>query len=291
MALDGGRAAGEAGSMWLAPELDNDASPKMSRDLAVKPWNTAQNGLPGMIVVMLPVPWSAGHEVKPREHPLLPALVAKESLPEFCAWWAESTPQQKTDICTAIFRGAVDAAVSGHILSSQEQTELSLDAELCVVCQDGYHAGEKLEKLSVCGHVFHEGCLRCWLKQSPHCPVCRAHSGVTIAARHISGGTFPALLPRDDSLPGSAAATMTSLASPSTVAGLPAHGTSDSESRPGPRTVLMQRSRALDPEGDASEALQRSPPQRRHCHSCGAAGMLAHFVFCPFCGMSVNDSR
>ncbi|XP_070509344.1 uncharacterized protein [Chironomus tepperi] len=47
----------------------------------------------------------------------------------------------------------------------------------CVICTEEFSAWQVSDKVSVvikgCGHVFHDCCLKLWLKNSRTCPVCR----------------------------------------------------------------------------------------------------------------------
>ncbi|CEM19867.1 unnamed protein product [Vitrella brassicaformis CCMP3155] len=58
---------------------------------------------------------------------------------------------------------------------SRESTGRSSEgSEVCVVCMLDLK-GEVCAKTSVCGHVFHEGCLKEWIEREHwSCPICRA---------------------------------------------------------------------------------------------------------------------
>lgn len=43
----------------------------------------------------------------------------------------------------------------------------------CLICQEKYEDGDNLRRLPLCGHVFHSGCVDCWLLQKDCCPYCR----------------------------------------------------------------------------------------------------------------------
>merc|ERR1712194_619588 len=43
----------------------------------------------------------------------------------------------------------------------------------CVVCLVEFQAGDDLEKLPHCEHLFHSGCIRRWLERTSSCPICR----------------------------------------------------------------------------------------------------------------------
>ncbi|KAL7042439.1 hypothetical protein ACKWTF_001139 [Chironomus riparius] len=47
----------------------------------------------------------------------------------------------------------------------------------CVICTEEFSAWQHSDKMSVviksCGHVFHDSCIKLWLKNSRTCPVCR----------------------------------------------------------------------------------------------------------------------
>ena len=44
----------------------------------------------------------------------------------------------------------------------------------CVICITNYELNDKVRKIH-CGHMFHEECLRDWLKEHHTCPLCRAN--------------------------------------------------------------------------------------------------------------------
>ncbi|KAI8057939.1 hypothetical protein BDF22DRAFT_662958 [Syncephalis plumigaleata] len=46
----------------------------------------------------------------------------------------------------------------------------------CAICTDDFTPEEQARKLP-CEHIYHDGCIRPWLKQSSTCPVCRAPLG------------------------------------------------------------------------------------------------------------------
>lgn len=54
-------------------------------------------------------------------------------------------------------------------------------AGTCAVCQDDFLHGHLVIRLPRCGHVFHSGCIRPWLKNTATCPVCRADIDTTAA--------------------------------------------------------------------------------------------------------------
>ncbi|KAK1395812.1 E3 ubiquitin-protein like [Heracleum sosnowskyi] len=52
------------------------------------------------------------------------------------------------------------------------------ESEPCCICQEEYVNGDDLGKLK-CGHDFHTGCIKQWLKQKNLCPICKATIGDT----------------------------------------------------------------------------------------------------------------
>lgn len=47
----------------------------------------------------------------------------------------------------------------------------------CSICLDIYEVGDNLAcaKTNKCNHVFHEDCIKLWLKERNECPLCRAN--------------------------------------------------------------------------------------------------------------------
>lgn len=43
----------------------------------------------------------------------------------------------------------------------------------CSVCLGEYEAGEKLQQIPACGHIFHMDCIGSWLSTHTTCPLCR----------------------------------------------------------------------------------------------------------------------
>ncbi|KAL2485981.1 E3 ubiquitin-protein ligase RING1-like [Abeliophyllum distichum] len=44
--------------------------------------------------------------------------------------------------------------------------------EICMICLDEYSQGLEVTYMP-CSHLFHENCIKKWLKTSHYCPVCR----------------------------------------------------------------------------------------------------------------------
>ncbi|XP_010524458.1 PREDICTED: RING-H2 finger protein ATL46-like [Tarenaya hassleriana] len=44
----------------------------------------------------------------------------------------------------------------------------------CAVCLRDAAEGEKMRRLTVCGHCFHADCIDTWLSMKSTCPLCRA---------------------------------------------------------------------------------------------------------------------
>jgi hypothetical protein len=52
------------------------------------------------------------------------------------------------------------------------QVDESVDQPSCVICMNEYNRNETILKLR-CNHVFHEDCIKNWLKIKTDCPICR----------------------------------------------------------------------------------------------------------------------
>eukprot|EP00929_Paragymnodinium_shiwhaense_P022570 TRINITY_DN14382_c0_g1_i1.p1 TRINITY_DN14382_c0_g1~~TRINITY_DN14382_c0_g1_i1.p1 ORF type:complete len:289 (-),score=24.19 TRINITY_DN14382_c0_g1_i1:522-1388(-) len=266
-------------------ECGSDAAPVVCRNtLALKKPDMANIGcLPCMSVLMLPTSLLGVPQLPTEEQRFLPTLVARESVDAFVDWWRSSTVKQRVDMCTAVFHNAVDKVISGQVVS-EECLSCSADETLCVVCQEHFQIGETMEKLSACGHSFHSRCIRNWLKESPHCPLCRAHSKVTrsVKGREVETLSADTLLimssPSVPSLPSRINLSVASSARPLEDASiLEARGDADAEDISGRR------------RDDSEEAPQLSPAAG-HCRSCGYAGLKDYFRFCPDCGGAVNEA-
>ncbi|GFP88486.1 E3 ubiquitin-protein ligase mbr2 [Phtheirospermum japonicum] len=52
------------------------------------------------------------------------------------------------------------------------------DDETCVVCQDGLCQEEEDNGMMIvtlgCGHEYHVGCIKPWLRMKDFCPICKA---------------------------------------------------------------------------------------------------------------------
>ncbi|KAF2567119.1 hypothetical protein F2Q70_00028838 [Brassica cretica] len=45
----------------------------------------------------------------------------------------------------------------------------------CSICLQDASEGEKMRRLTACGHCFHAECIDPWLEERSTCPECRAH--------------------------------------------------------------------------------------------------------------------
>ena len=61
-----------------------------------------------------------------------------------------------------------------NMLSSWRKPSIS---DECCICLEGYKPGEVIcaAKTDACDHVFHEDCVREWLKNHDRCPLCRVN--------------------------------------------------------------------------------------------------------------------
>lgn len=61
------------------------------------------------------------------------------------------------------------------------QTQIAAGSQLlqltepdhCSVCQDSISTTQSARRLTVCQHVFHQGCIDTWYNRNVHCPICR----------------------------------------------------------------------------------------------------------------------
>lgn len=64
-----------------------------------------------------------------------------------------------------------------HVISEDElavaaELQRSWAAKVCVICMEGFHAGETRKTLP-CFHYFHQQCVDPWLRQKAECPTCK----------------------------------------------------------------------------------------------------------------------
>ncbi|KAH9605229.1 hypothetical protein KSS87_020002 [Heliosperma pusillum] len=55
----------------------------------------------------------------------------------------------------------------------QFDEELKARESLCCVCLGEFEMKEELRQLTLCKHVFHDDCIRHWLRANATCPLCR----------------------------------------------------------------------------------------------------------------------
>eukprot|EP00929_Paragymnodinium_shiwhaense_P111419 TRINITY_DN7941_c0_g1_i1.p1 TRINITY_DN7941_c0_g1~~TRINITY_DN7941_c0_g1_i1.p1 ORF type:complete len:298 (+),score=24.98 TRINITY_DN7941_c0_g1_i1:112-1005(+) len=251
---------------------------------------------PGMVPVMLPAVWPrASHEVTDEMH-CLAVLICYDGLTGFLEWWRTTTVQQKMEMCQDLFQRTVDKAVAQHVVAKPADEDPQQHDELCVICQSEYQLGETVETLHACGHSFHKDCLRRWLQESSHCPLCRQHAGVTCVVK-------PSCLMPSAAQPPTyeASGLVTHRASLGALPSLQraySQGRTMSDvtpSRPedGPEAAAEADARTCSNRlaGLQRESLgeERSQPQLVLCPRCGCAEMRACFQFCPYCGNSLTD--
>ena len=51
--------------------------------------------------------------------------------------------------------------------------ELFIQQNVCAVCTEAFKKDELLFKLPICGHIYHQSCIKHWLVSKPVCPLCR----------------------------------------------------------------------------------------------------------------------
>ncbi|CAI9778569.1 unnamed protein product [Fraxinus pennsylvanica] len=63
---------------------------------------------------------------------------------------------------------------SDSSVESLEKKRLEYDGvESCTICLSEFYQGSEVVTRMPCSHVFHENCIKKWLKTSHYCPVCR----------------------------------------------------------------------------------------------------------------------
>lgn len=86
-------------------------------------------------------------------------------VPFFYATHKNATPTFDVDLC--------DIKVILDFMSQQ--------VERCAICLEDREEGEV--QTTHCGHTFHRGCLREWMRRSSTCPLCRAQLAVARRTR------------------------------------------------------------------------------------------------------------
>ena len=64
----------------------------------------------------------------------------------------------------------IDKALQDTILT--EESLNKIDNKQCLICLDNYKIGEKICFLP-CFHLFHSLCIKCWIKRTNKCPLCK----------------------------------------------------------------------------------------------------------------------
>ncbi|XP_062232145.1 probable E3 ubiquitin-protein ligase ZFP1 [Phragmites australis] len=62
--------------------------------------------------------------------------------------------------------------VPGAARLSDQSSELSVENDSCIICQEGYKAEELIGTLD-CGHKYHVMCIKQWLMMKNLCPICK----------------------------------------------------------------------------------------------------------------------
>ncbi|RKP06843.1 hypothetical protein THASP1DRAFT_24907 [Thamnocephalis sphaerospora] len=79
----------------------------------------------------------------------------------------------------------IDALAMERIKPAAEYPDGAPD---CAVCKDEFASGEDARQLP-CKHIYHDACIRPWLKQSGTCPVCRARIDGERSASNSGSGS------------------------------------------------------------------------------------------------------
>mmetsp|Transcript_106890 Transcript_106890/g.302295 ORF Transcript_106890/g.302295 Transcript_106890/m.302295 type:complete len:130 (+) Transcript_106890:1-390(+) len=87
--------------------------------------------------------------------------------------------------------GGTIAEPTGPLVAEGCAAGCAAAGDVCAICieplvEDGALPHEAGPCLLPCGHGFHTGCLRLWLANSRHCPLCK---------RTVSGGALPRTVP------------------------------------------------------------------------------------------------
>lgn len=76
-------------------------------------------------------------------------------------------------------RGLAQAwfSAKSEFFNSDRSSKSSQSQPECSICLDTYEVGDNLAcaKTYKCNHVFHEDCIKLWLKDRNECPLCRAN--------------------------------------------------------------------------------------------------------------------
>ncbi|CAN8318457.1 unnamed protein product [Cochlearia groenlandica] len=52
--------------------------------------------------------------------------------------------------------------------------KITAENPYCAICLQNAAEGEKMRRITACGHCFHADCIDPWLEKRSTCPVCRA---------------------------------------------------------------------------------------------------------------------
>lgn len=75
-----------------------------------------------------------------------------------------------------IKRLEVQLASKNQLIESYElgRCEFTKPAAQCAICLEGFDGGRN-RALTYCRHIYHEDCLKGWLRDHIRCPMCRSH--------------------------------------------------------------------------------------------------------------------
>lgn len=75
------------------------------------------------------------------------------------------------NVCTGLCEDTIVSRLK-HRKYTSMKTDETVEAEPCCICQEEYNDGEEIGTLD-CGHDFHNGCIKQWLKHKNLCPICK----------------------------------------------------------------------------------------------------------------------
>lgn len=59
-------------------------------------------------------------------------------------------------------------------MENNPNPDLDSSVKECIICMLDIRNEDKVLNQPKCDHLYHWSCLKAWLKERPHCPMCRA---------------------------------------------------------------------------------------------------------------------
>jgi hypothetical protein len=111
------------------------------------------------------------------------AVICGNNVPIWPYVMKDSGNQARKDDVPIFMLKRSDGQIVKRILQVQMNSKSSVAVKVkieakrkcnsCIICTEGFHTGNVVMRLPLCGHVFHEECALSWLTKHNTCPYCR----------------------------------------------------------------------------------------------------------------------